>query len=136
MQGRGRNRLSIYKEFISLKILESAQQLRAKSCCYTVGLLRRGERKDRSRKIICLEHYHKRKLQGGYLTISILHTNQCLVNKTADCLLGAGWKRKRSPKRQKSVGGKRAMSLSALVLEPCCVSGLLVSMKNVPIVSL
>jgi len=50
----------MYRDFIRLKILELAQQLRANSCCYAIRLLRRGEwRGDGSRTSLLVQNQVK-----------------------------------------------------------------------------
>lgn len=84
-RGKGRNILSIYRELIRLEILESSQQLRAKSYCYAIWLLGRGEwRGAGSRTSLLVQNWVEQGSQGekmfregtrGYP--GVLHAAQC-----------------------------------------------------------
>lgn len=120
-RGKGRNILSIYKEFLRLEILESSQHLRAKSYCYAIWLLRRGEwRGAGSRTSLLVQNWVERGSWGekmfregtlGYVPCALPSAQQAVA---AAGLRGAGWKGSRSQRRP--VGGRRTL------LHPCPVS--------------
>lgn len=115
-RGKERNILSIYREFIRLKILESAPQLRAKSYCYAIWLLRREEWRGAGRRTSLLVQNPVEQGSLGekifregtlcYASYMLVRAQQTIA---AAGLIGAGWKGSRCQRRQQSVSGRRAL---------------------------
>lgn len=101
---RGRNILSIYREFLRLEILESAQELRAKSCCYAIWLLGMGgveecwqENQTACEELGRAKQWGRENVQGRY---PLVYVTYILVSAwqtiAAIGLIGAGCKGSRS----------------------------------------
>lgn len=123
MQGEGEEYFIIYREFIRLEILESAQQLRAKSCCYAIWLLRKGERRGTGRRTsLLVQNWVGQGIQGDkmfregtlwYVSYMLVSAQQTIATLG---LTGAAWKGSRSQRRHQSVGRRRAL------VPPCPMS--------------